>query len=299
MTAAASPQNGWHVRIPRSLLTYPPVLLVAIALGGCATPVAVDDTVLPSGIYTSVVLTFTAVTHAVTPTAAFPSTPISYPASAVIWSVTSTPTAGAYWLHTSCASGCDNAAYVSDVTISDGTELAPGQAFTKAWEFANTGSRTWSKAYSITFVSGNDMNGSDTEINQSVASGAYADISVSLTAPDEEGTYIGYWRLADKRGTVFGEQVYVQIVVSEAAATGTASATTAAPTSTPSPTSISPGATPTSTGTSTRSTATPTPTSIFIRDAPTSTPVPLLSTGTPAAMPTSSPQVLPMKTPND
>jgi hypothetical protein len=269
------------MRTKRSFLISPLILLLALSLSGCASPAAADDTVVLSDIYTAVALTVGAATRAVTPTATLPPTSTSYPTSVSIENASATATTGTNWYPTSYASGCDNAAYVSDVTISDGTELAPGETFTKTWELANTGSCTWSKAHSITFVSGDDMDGSETGIHQSVAPGDYADISVSLTAPDDEGTYIGYWRLADKSGRVFGEQVYVQIVVSEAAATSTATAT------------------PTSTSTSIPPTGTPTPTSIPPTDTPTATPVPLISTDAPTSIPTSTSQILPMDTPSD
>jgi hypothetical protein len=132
----------------------------------------------------------------------------------------------------STASGCNNAAYVSDVTITDGTVLAPGESFTKTWEFENTGTCAWNVDYQITFVSGTDMDGETTGIDQDVETGAAADISVSLIAPSNEGSYTGYWRLTDEDGNLFGQSVYVMIVVSDDASTSTPTATTE-PTSTP------------------------------------------------------------------
>ncbi len=117
------------------------------------------------------------------------------------------------------------------MTIEDGTELAPGQVFTKTWELKNIGTCKWSKAYSMTFVSGDDMDGIGTEISRAIDSGETARISVDLTAPGAPGTYRGYWVLADKGGNVFGETVYVKIVVS-----GDAAASTATPASTVMPT---------------------------------------------------------------
>ena len=78
------------------------------------------------------------------------------------------------------------------------------------------------------------MQTSSADLDTTVAVGAYGDVSVELTAPEDEGTYTGYWRLADASGTLFGEQVYVQIVVSDDAATltPTPTAETATPTST-------------------------------------------------------------------
>ena len=96
------------------------------------------------------------------------------------------------------------------MTVADGTEFAPGDAFTKTWRISNTGTCSWSSNYYITFVSGSAMEGSDTAIDELVAPGRIADVSVSLTAPDDEGTYRGYWSMANNSGTLFGQRVYVR-----------------------------------------------------------------------------------------
>jgi len=162
---------------------------------------------------------------------------------------------------------CDNSAWISDVSIPDGTILAPGQTFVKTWMFKNTGSCTWSADYSLTYISGNAMGGATTSIGQSVAPGAQAEVSISFKAPNTVGTYTGYWRLANGQGVAFGVIVYVQIVVSNDASTLT-------PTPTPTPTSEATG------------TPTPTPEDTFT---PTTTPTPTTEpTSTQTATPTST-----------
>jgi len=59
------------------------------------------------------------------------------------------------------------------------------------------------------------MSGQDTEIGKTTASGREANFSIELTAPEEEGTYTGYWILKDNYGYPFGMPFYVQIVVSD------------------------------------------------------------------------------------
>ena len=108
--------------------------------------------------------------------------------------------------------------------------MAPGEAFTKTWALLNTGSCSWSKSYSVVFVDGTDMSATSAALDTTVAAGASGDVSVELTAPEDEGTYTTYWRLADAGGTLFGEQFYVQIVVSGDAATITPTPTTETPT---------------------------------------------------------------------
>jgi len=145
-----------------------------------------------------------------------------------------------YYTSYSTASGCYDAAYMSDVSIPDGTVLDPGETFTKTWQFQNSGSCAWDEDFLLTFLSGEDMDGTNTTIDTSVAVGGSGSLSVSLVAPATAGTYTGYWQLATADGTSFGQLVYVMIVVSDdATTTPTATATseyTATPTNTSTPT---------------------------------------------------------------
>ncbi len=120
---------------------------------------------------------------------------------------------------------CNDAIYVSDVTIPDGTVMAPGTSFVKTWAFQNTGSCTWFSNYELTFVSGDQMSGATASLGQVVAPSSQIQTSVTLTAPAAQGTYIGYWRLADNQGNAFGGVVSGKIVGSNAAPTGTPTAT--------------------------------------------------------------------------
>jgi hypothetical protein len=108
---------------------------------------------------------------------------------------------------------CDSSAYIDDVTIPDGTILAPGETFVKKWMIQNTGFCMWKTDYTLKFFEGNSMSGMDTEVDRAIASGEQAKVSVELTAPDAEGTYTGYWILADEYGNPFGMPFYVKIVV--------------------------------------------------------------------------------------
>ncbi len=176
--------------------------------------------------------------------------------------------------------GCYSSAFVKDITIPDGTVFSPGETFVKTWKFRNNGSCIWTSNFSIVFVQGDNMSGSNEEIAQTVYVNQKADISVELTAPDTEGTYYGYWRLADGYGNAFGVLVYVEITVAEATSTPTAT-----PTATITPT---PAASATASSTSTP-TDTPTATNTL---APTLTSTALPSTSTLAPTLSSTPTVV-------
>jgi hypothetical protein len=214
----------------------------ALLLSACSGQSATVTEESYSDVYTAVAMTLAAQVTPGTPTTAPLQSPTStqgsYPTSTPALLPTSTSSL------VSSAVGCNNSSYISDVTIPDGTILAPGEAFTKTWRYQNSGSCAWDEDYIFTFVSGSDMNGDSTVIDDTVAVGGTADVSIELVAPSTAGTYTGYWRLADDAGTAFGQSVYVQIVVSGDASTLTPTSTsepesTSTSTSTSAPTATS------------------------------------------------------------
>ncbi|MBE3066584.1 MAG: Ig-like domain repeat protein [Chloroflexi bacterium] len=103
-------------------------------------------------------------------------------------------------------STCDKAAFVTDVTIPDGTALAGGTPFTKTWRLQNVGTCTWTTSYRLVFSGGDYMGATASAFNlpTSVAPGGTIDLSVNLTAPISAGNFIGYWKLRNASGTNFG-----------------------------------------------------------------------------------------------
>ncbi len=120
------------------------------------------------------------------------------------------------------ANGCNDALYVSDVTIPDGTTINAGDSFTKTWSLKNTGTCNWDKKYKLVYISGEKMGASDTTLANDVNVGKSGNISVEMKAPTSTGTYYSYWQMADSAGNRFGGRVYVMIKVGKA---GTATAT--------------------------------------------------------------------------
>jgi hypothetical protein len=123
--------------------------------------------------------------------------------------------------------GCDAMAFVSDVTVPDGSDYAAGATFTKTWQVRNSATCTWSTSYSVVFVSGNQMGATSPQaLTASVAPGSTLDISVNMTAPSTNGSYTGYWALRNASGENFGS-FYVQIDVTSGGTSGTPGAGTA------------------------------------------------------------------------
>ncbi len=99
---------------------------------------------------------------------------------------------------------CNRAGDVEDISIPDGTAINSGTKFTKTWRLTNTGACTWNSDYDLVFSSGDRIGGSSVSLDETVSPGETIDVSVTLTAPDNLGTYVGYWKLRSANGAVFG-----------------------------------------------------------------------------------------------
>jgi hypothetical protein len=105
----------------------------------------------------------------------------------------------------SAATVCDWAQFVADVTVPDGMRFDPGATFKKTWKLRNIGTCTWTTSYSLVFDSGEKM-GTTTSVPfpSSVPPGQTVDLTVDMTAPSTAGHYIGYWKLKNASGVLFG-----------------------------------------------------------------------------------------------
>ena len=125
------------------------------------------------------------------------------------------------------AAKCDAAAFVADVTYPDGSIVGRGNAFTKIWRIKNVGTCTWTTSYDLVYVSGEKFGAkTETSLAFSVDPGKTVDLSIPLTAPNQEGRYKGYWVLRNASGIQFGfgeravSSIYVDVNVSGYTITG-------------------------------------------------------------------------------
>lgn len=100
---------------------------------------------------------------------------------------------------------CDAAAFVSDVTYPDGTNVSLGGAFTKIWRLKNVGTCTWTTSYALVFVSGDSLGApAAVAVPTNVGPGQTVDLAVNLIAPDQTGRYRGFWKLRNASSVLFG-----------------------------------------------------------------------------------------------
>ncbi len=160
------------------------------------------------------------------------------------------------------------ATLIAHLSIPDGTELTPGQNFTKSWRVHNNGSCDWVD-YKLVYIRGSLMGGNTPNLIRTIKAGEVVDLGLELTAPSFPGEYTGVWQIQTDKGTLIDTELSYNIIIP-------------GPTETPSPTAtVTPTATPSHT---------PTPSPTFT---PTATIEP---TFTPTIAPTAT--VVPSPTPN-
>jgi len=100
---------------------------------------------------------------------------------------------------------CYRARFIADVTIPDNTVLLPGQAFVKTWRLKNDGTCVWTTEFDFINTSGGSL-GAPAVIDMPAAvnPGGTIDVSVSMVAPTDKGTYTSYWQVRTDGGTRFG-----------------------------------------------------------------------------------------------
>jgi hypothetical protein len=111
--------------------------------------------------------------------------------------------------------------WVEDVTVFDGTQMQPGEEFTKTWRFQNIGAVPLGEEVRLVFVPGTidgfesrRMGGPEYVSVPNTAPGERFDISVRLIAPQEQERHRSYWQLQLPNGERLENVHYADIVVS-------------------------------------------------------------------------------------
>lgn len=104
------------------------------------------------------------------------------------------------------AIGCYRAELTYE-TIPDGTKVEITGTFKKVWTLKNVGTCTWNSAFSLRFIQG-ELFGAKSTIpfpeGGEIPPGEHVTLEVNMIAPEEEGTYKGYWMLMSDNGVLFG-----------------------------------------------------------------------------------------------
>lgn len=159
-------------------------------------------------------------------TQAVPTVTLAAPTVAASFTPQPTATSVVYVPTTPPTTVCDQAGFIADISIPDGSVISAGTSFMKTWRLKNTGACTWTPDYAVVYDSGEAMSGpASQKIGVSVPPGQAVDVSVPLKAPGAPGQYRGNWRMRNAAGLLFGlgpaaDRFYVDIKVVSAPADG-------------------------------------------------------------------------------
>ena len=123
----------------------------------------------------------------------------------------------------------NDAQFMEDLTLPDGTEVLPGAAMDKRWLVLNRGECAWGPEYRLVQIGDSRIEGPGALALYPAVAGGQAVWQVQLVAPQEEGEFISRWRAQSPDGTLFGDGVYVLVVVDASPLTPTPIPTAASP----------------------------------------------------------------------
>lgn len=124
---------------------------------------------------------------------------------------TITPGAPPTVIPANTAACADAAAFVSDVTIPDGSDVGASTPFNKVWRVRNAGVCAWTTGYGLvrTSTSAGFNAAEGAPLAAVVNPGDSADVAIGLTSPAAGGSYQAAYRLRAPDGTLFGPSLTV------------------------------------------------------------------------------------------
>lgn len=103
--------------------------------------------------------------------------------------------------------------FLEDLTFPDDTPVPANSVIEKQWLVSNSGSCNWDSTYRLRWIGGVAMGASSDLPLFPARAGTQAVLQILFTAPAEAGTYESSWQAYDPQGAVFGDPIYMRIVV--------------------------------------------------------------------------------------
>jgi hypothetical protein len=107
----------------------------------------------------------------------------------------------------------DSLAFLKDITIPDGTTVAPDSTLDKRWEVKNTGNCNWAKDYRIRLIAGPELGAPKELALYPARSGSQAVVRIIFKAPKEPGTYRSAWQAFNPQGEPIGDPFFIEVKV--------------------------------------------------------------------------------------
>lgn len=109
----------------------------------------------------------------------------------------------------------DVLSFIEDLSIPDGSQVAPNASLDKRWSVRNNGTCNWGEGYTMRLVSGLEMGAAPEQALVPARSGTDTVIRIQFTAPPDPGTYTSAWQAFNPAGQPFGDQFFINIVVTQ------------------------------------------------------------------------------------
>jgi len=107
----------------------------------------------------------------------------------------------------------DNLSFLADMTIPDGTVVAPGDALDKRWQVENSGTCNWDESYRLKLIAGPELGVPAEQALYPARSGTQTVIEIQFTAPNDPGTYRSAWQAYNPQGAAFGDPFFIEVLV--------------------------------------------------------------------------------------
>ncbi len=105
--------------------------------------------------------------------------------------------------------------FIEDLTIPDGTVVSANSSIDKQWLAQNSGTCDWDSTYRLKWIGGDPLNAAQEQTLYPARAGTQAALRILFTAPTFTGTYESSWQATSSDGILFGDPIYINVVVSE------------------------------------------------------------------------------------
>jgi hypothetical protein len=109
----------------------------------------------------------------------------------------------------------NNAFFLEDLTLPDGSVILPGDTIDKRWSVLNSGTCDWGPGYQLVRIGDDPLEGPDEIALYPARAGGTATWQVILSVPFEPGDYLSRWQARTPQGSLFGDEVFLFISVRE------------------------------------------------------------------------------------
>jgi hypothetical protein len=110
---------------------------------------------------------------------------------------------------------CTNSlSFLDDLTVEDNTVVLPGASIDKQWLVHNTGTCNWDSSYRLKWIGGDTLGAAEEQALYPARAGTQATLRILFVAPSVGDAYESAWQAVDPNGNVFGDLVFIKIMVS-------------------------------------------------------------------------------------